>query len=360
MKTLNKDAMSTTAQLIGLSVQSFAIIALATTLFMFVDRLVVCTFYQLPIVYNSLDLIRAVPVAATVLFLLFYSLFILLGFSMVANDIKSVSSRLRVKIGTVSIKKDNKILASLKHKLTSINKYESKTRIQKETNNKKLKNKQDDKASEIKEDILNLQLAIFVNIICTVIWRYFLSTPLSEKSYFYLDNIGGMCLSIACIIEIVYMRLILKKMRNEVAHVLNKRKIVDYSGNMDTSRQDAAIWKKITMCIICLFVLVCSCIITLKAVYLVDKSTYGIVEISNNDAQAYAVVLNLDEHFVLEPVEEKDNELIIKCGQYMYKDKNELLVTYKKYGKVSVRSGLLVMLLDRIDRINDTLKHINS
>ena len=75
---------------------------------------------------------------------------------------------------------------------------------------------------------------------------------------------------------------------------------------------------------------------TYENIRLTAKTQYGVVEIvdDNDKLQKYAVVLTLNDYYVLEPITENGDEMTINTEWYLYKRKDNFKVYQKHYMKV--------------------------
>ena len=78
-----------------------------------------------------------------------------------------------------------------------------------------------------------------------------------------------------------------------------------------------------------------------ESLFLRGKNSYDLLYIEEkNNVNSYAVILELDEFYVVEPVEENEDDLMINTGHYMYKEKDNVLVSRKRYKKVVINRNI--------------------
>ena len=97
----------------------------------------------------------------------------------------------------------------------------------------------------------------------------------------------------------------------------------------------SAVRIKLVAMICVLLLLLTSYVNMTKITVLTSKKNYGIVEIGNEKGtHLYAIVLDLDQYYVLEPIEEDGEEITISTERYIYKERDSVEVTQRFFQRV--------------------------
>lgn len=164
----------------------------------------------------------------------------------------------------------------------------------------------------------------------------------SEKSLGFSFTIILVC--VFSLFMIVRCNLFWIHLREEYSYYLktvirkrnNAEKDINYSLHKSFGRSDYIRAKIIVFFLIVLWVLVAS-INLFETVRLPLISQYGVVEIQNEGGdQLYAVILNLDDYCILEPIEENGDDMVISTESCVYKEKDNIVVIQRYYNKVLV------------------------
>ena len=88
---------------------------------------------------------------------------------------------------------------------------------------------------------------------------------------------------------------------------------------------------------ILIFGAISSIVVTAKVGILTLNNRYGIVESSEDGhLPQCAIVIDLENYYIMEPAREVDGDLIIETGQFTYAGKDDVVVTLRRYDRVLV------------------------
>lgn len=314
--------MEKTSQLISLVVQAFAIIALVVTVVLVLQRKAVCSFYELPTTYSSLDPVSVIPTVTAILVPIIIIIFLL----------PIVSS--------------------------SYEEEEQKSDSIEDRKNKKAEERRISR--EIFESTLYSSIKVRLTVKSTMdIWILMIYAFGSVMITFFINNIimgrmqSGMLMNVLMAIFIVFFYtslffvgvLFWVHLQEEYNNVLNKNDEIKKNTLGEKKRPVNHTKGSINLFIpkVMLFLLIVFWVLStafnlIETMRLTLTYQYGIVEMKNTEEQyqSYAVVLDTNEYYVLEPIEENGDEMTISTERFIYKEKDNVEVIQRHYRKVFI------------------------
>lgn len=326
------------AQWIAFAAQCYVLIAIVIMALIIEDRIVICFYYRLPIIYNSMDIIRAVPMISFVF--IFAAIFFRFIYEMLGcillfeKEKKNFTSAENSKDNTMEIAKLwNKcfVRGLIPNFFLKAAIFIDK-KVERLAVNKKKKDDSEDKIN-ISNSLRSLMQSIAIEIALVL-----LGTMTDNTLW---KSLTGVMIVIVIFFEVWFLLSCFIGIIAETSNLLQsdskKEKKMDTDLAIKNMESYQIKFQIIEYCILVFFA-VSSWVVTGRVITLNDNTNYGIVENVNAvNTQEYAVILDLEDYFVLLPTEEKQDELIIKTGQYMYKSKDNTLVTQKRYGFITIQ-----------------------
>ena len=343
------------SQYLDLVIKSFAIITVATIVILFVSRFIICIYYNLPIIYSSIDIIRALPAALAILFsLLVISLHPstspLLGnlFTVIkasrTNDneeIEKVVEDIELYSGMPSVLRMmnslliDKVVKSILNKLPKNN-----DKVKKDENKKGLVNHRKNKRKYSSEVLIDFAVSIAVALLMVCLFLYgepsFITTfNLSPGT---IAGIKAIAVIIVMLMELYYAISTFRSLRRDVI-----RFYIDKDKKGEKTKEKRKINRKELSKNMAFYTLFVLCALTIGVMLfglllVTEKKQYDIVEIeAGQKTESYAVIIDLDDTFVLQPIGENGNELTIQTNEYMFVSKNNVKVERKSYDEVTVK-----------------------
>lgn len=327
-----KNEMSVVTEFVGLLFQFFAIIALLVTIIIVIDRYIFCQYYEIPVTYSSLDPISVVPIVVITLPIILYFLLT------ISFEYKKLEPRLIPYYKLISLIKGAFL-------------FELKLR-------KKIITREKHKEVETAIPLASVAALAMLIILLIEVWYKKSSFIVSEEKSVPLRDVSLFLLLVLCFMMLTKAcKILMLHAHNEYYLYRKSLEQNDNETNIDIkeslirkqAKQLRSAWIKIIVVFVTIIFMVSSIINIFRTTYLAQKHQYGIVEVKNEDiVQTYIVVLDLDNYYVLEPVEEKDEEIVIVTGKYIYKAKDDVEVFQRYYTKV---------VIDRFsDRIREKYK----
>ena len=325
-----KNTLGTISQWVSLAVQCYVIIGVVMMVFTFEERAITCFYYRLPLIYNSLEIIRSLPIITLIFLFIFHTI------------VWSYAYLFSIKVERIAklLKKEASDADS--DFFTFVNEVFFNGEIRKLvpefvlTLRKKMKNKAAGKAKKQLNSRLLLFFIIIIEVPSSIIWGWYTSSTSSRGIYTYWDIIGGVGFLAVTIIKMMllgkcFIELIKNYANYEKEREINSASNHKYQQRTNQLRKETALF--------CLLVIITasSWVTTSTISHLVDNLNYDIVEIIvGGESKSCAVIIDLNEFYLLQPIEEKNDELIINTLQYMYVEKNNIIVTRKSFSKVTV------------------------
>lgn len=327
---------------LGLWTQCSAIIALAITILLFLNRIIVCVYYHLPIIYGSLSLLSVIPLALGFALGVIYTLSYLDEiYNMTTKKVSYLKKSNEKEQDIYGVVIDVYVDFILMHmpipfldKIWNTLKQKIKKNIRKKNkNNTSEKHKQKIKKSHI----------VLSRIIIIVLFIDFLVLFFQEAlsfDVFDLFLVGLFFLPIVCALELYLLFASWSYVLTESLEIESKKGIQDIKVtdgvNMVKKGNDGLLIKsKHIFLYLLLFGSIISMVTTAQALRTISKGDYSIVESLNNTKdQQYAIVLDLDNYFVIEPIKDNGSEIVIDISRFMYIRKENVMVTHKKYSRV--------------------------
>ena len=288
---MKKNKLEMASQLVGLIVQGFAIIVFIITVFFVFGRQATCSFYEIPPTYSSLDPVSIIP-------LIPFLLPILILF--IAN-----------------IRDSEEYLDEI------------------------VSHHNDKSAGFITKSIIDIGIAFIFIIIGSILCnKYKFSAQILIDSSKFLSRpliYKSLCM-LAYMISWIAMGFFIIHIKHE--YYFNKIAIEAASKDGASSAKVvkgnlSAVRFKLVAMICVLLLLLTSYVNMTEITVLTSKKNYGIVEIGNEKGtHLYAIVLDLDQYYVLEPIEEDGEKITISTERYIYKERDSVEVTQRFFQRV--------------------------
>lgn len=391
--------VGTTTKFAEMVVQVIALGTFFCTLILVIDRAAVCSFYNIPATYVSLDPVSAIPVIGV-----FYPIIIILGIlgsrlyeciliikeaiPLLLNAIKEYIEKRKEKKNSETIRDDKEINKKEADESTSKpnigeNNIESEHEIndvQLAHDNESPYSKVDDDASNkginkkdivdtwvrtIKDwleiihydiDNVNSKIALeeFIkhSIVIILGLKILIIIIKAENSIaifgtrFFSDVISVFCF-IAAAFAVFFGKIFFRSIKREHKYSLKKHHHNNNNKHNNKSSKSTRTYPsffkiKLGFFFLTTLVVFSSTITLYETIHLTLKSSYGIVEINDNGTiNQYAIVLDLDDRCVLERiVKDNDNEIMIDTSTYIYKEKDTIKVKQKSYQKVYINESI--------------------
>ncbi len=348
MDTDQRRAIGSITQMIEKISQSLVILFIIIVL-LFANRITVCTFYELPVVYNSLDPLRLLPLVIIFMFFLvilllcsdrFRSSFDYVDYNNKENNNPNSESNDRI-----TQPRDNTIFESIAKVL--VGDSSSRNAVQKfifsfwSKVHRMVCTPENDtiKESVIMKYIYMLAFCLVVQFSCFTRWvtgSIIIVEDMATPSALDLLNYVTFVLIVVsqAMIGYKFMKQWNKKVANlSLSNDEGRRK------NVEKEMRKTKI--QLIVFFILLFSTLSLWVASTESLFLRGKNSYDLLYIEEkNNVNSYAVILELDEFYVVEPVEENEDDLMINTGHYMYKEKDNVLVSRKRYKKVVINRNI--------------------
>ena len=329
-------------QIISLIAESIAIVGLFITLLLFISRFITCLYYGLPTVYNSLSLLKSIPTGLYIVFGCYCgvvsSVFLLDDYNnnMEENDDKDGNNTFKM-TGAFWISALVFAHKSFSRIISKANKAETKNRKKRVINAIKKCSKRVVEKSTPRSTFIRLPSLIIILIGLDIIWMDIYQILAQHEMRIMIILCEAAVFLFLVYVGFIYESYVihfLKKISN-LSQQRSKSTEIERSDTNEEIPQksiDLKIKYK-TIVVGALIILYISAVAVTSFVFsLTSKHKYGVVEmVDNHSAQQFAIVLDLDDYYILEPVNENNSNLVIDTEKYMYIDKNSVMVTQKRY-----------------------------
>ena len=316
---MKKNKLEMASQLVGLIVQGFAIIVFFITVLLVFDRHAVCSFYEIPPTYSSLDPVSIIPLIPFLLPILIISIAIIRDSEEYLDEEEFFDEVIKDSEGFF-----DKVIKASKGFFDKV-----------------VSHLNDKSAGFITKSIIDIGIAFIFIIIGSILcnkYKFSAQILIDSSKFLFCPLIYKSLCMLAYMISWIAVSNSIIHIKHE--YYFNKRALEAASKDGASSAivvkgKLSAVRIKLVAMICVLLLLLTSYVNMTKITVLTSKKNYGIVEIGNEKGtHLYAIVLDLDQYYVLEPIEEDGEEITISTERYIYKERDSVEVTQRFFQRV--------------------------
>lgn len=183
-------------------------------------------------------------------------------------------------------------------------------------------------------------------------------------SPFYVHAIWTCVFSLS--LMVFFGKVFLKSIKREYENIYCQKKHSDkkaeneeYFPKSDMTKTVPFLRTKLIFFCISILMVLFSVITIYETVRLTMKSWYETVEIKDDEgiSNQYIIALNLNDYYVLKRLVNDDEKLIIDTNEYIFKEKDNVIVTHKYYPNLYV--GETINMDDIIGAIEEVQANLN-